>query len=360
MHSHQTIPMSRSRRTFLAGIGASSIGLTAGCSGLWGGDEDVDANIAVIFSTGGLGDDSFNDSAYEGLQRADDEFNIDYTYVEPDDEGEFGSNQRTFAGDGDHDLIVCIGFQQVDPLEDNAPDYPDQNFLLVDDNADGDNIRNTQFRESEGSYLVGHLAGLLTQRDFAAGDGETNTDTNTVGFVGGIDSPLIREFEAGYKAGALAVDGDVDVVDNYVGDFSDQGAGQENANALYDDEGADIIYQAAGASGIGVFQAAQENDRFAIGADEQQSITASDFADSILGSMVKQVDEAVYDSIEDIVNDEFDTEDQTLGLEEGGVDIAYGDTIGDEIPDDIVDDIADAKDAIINGEIDVPTDPDEV
>jgi basic membrane protein A len=178
-----------------------------------------------------------------------------------------------------------------------------------------------------------------------------------VGFVGGVESDLIQRFQAGYEAGVAAGSDDVDVSTSYTGSFNDPAAGREAAAAMYN-SGADIVYHAAGNTGTGVFQAAQEAGRFAIGVDRAQSVTRPSYSNVILGSMVKRVDTPVYNSIEATVDGEFPGgEAVSLGLAEEGVDLVYGDSLGSEIPSSVADEVTSAREGIINGDISVPTSP---
>jgi basic membrane protein A len=319
-------------------------------------------NVGMVYATGGLGDGSFNDQAQQGIQQAETDFGISYGEAQPSAVSEFSNFQQQFARSTDptYELICCIGFLQASALSENAPDYPDQNFMIVDSTVDADNVASYVFAEHEGSYLVGQLAGLLTTREFSAGAGSTAGDSTTVGFVGGVESPLIRRFQAGYEAGVAAADGDVEVQTSYVGDFNDPSGGREAALAMYN-SGADVVYHAAGNTGTGVFQAAQEQGRFAIGVDRDQSVTKESYANVILASMVKRVDTAVYSSVEAVVNDAFEGGTTTaLGLEQEGVDIVYGQQLGSEIPSGVTDTIAQSRQSIIDGDISVPTDPSNV
>jgi basic membrane protein A len=319
-------------------------------------------NVGMVYATGGLGDGSFNDQAQQGIQQAESDFGISFGEAQPSSVSEFGNFQQQFARSTDpsYELICCIGFLQASALEENAPDFPEQDFMIVDSVVEADNVASYVFAEHEGSYLVGQLAGMLTTRDFSAGAGSTAGDSTNVGFVGGVESPLIQRFQAGYEAGVKAASEDVDVQTSYVGDFNDPSGGKEAALAMYN-SGADVVYHAAGNTGTGVFQAAQEEDRFAIGVDRDQSVTKESFADVILASMVKRVDTAVYDAVEAVVDDEFEGGAVTaLGLEQDGVDIVYGQGIGSEIPTAVTDAIAESRQSIVDGDISVPTDPGDV
>jgi len=316
----------------------------------------------MVYATGGLGDGSFNDQAQTGVQRAEEELDISFDESQPEEVSDFASLQQQYAQSSspDYDLVCCIGFLQTDALETNASEYPDQNFMIVDSVVEADNVGSYVFREHEGSYLVGLLAGRLTTMDFEAGGGATASDSTNVGFVGGVQSPLIERFEAGFTAGVKAASGNIDVQTAYVGDFNDPSGGQEAAVSMYD-SGADVIYHASGNTGTGVFRAAQDEGRFAIGVDRDQSVTVDSFSDVILASMVKRVDTAVFTAIESVVNDEFaGGEVTTLGLEENGVEAVYGQDLGDEIPDDVRSEVSDARQSIIDGDIQVPENPDDV
>ena len=347
------------RRQFLTGTATAGLAALAGCSGFGGGDDgDVAAEIGMIYSVGGLGDDSFNDLAQQGVIEAEEEFDISYEETETEAVADFDGAQQSFAEQG-MDLTVCVGFQQANALQSNAQAFPDRDFMTIDtevlqESGDPyDNVRNYLFAQNQGSFQVGHLAGLLTTEEFAAGDGETDPGETVVGFVGGLEGPLIEEFEAGYRAGVEYANPDVEVVSNYVGSFTDTAGGQEAALSIYQEEGADIVYHAAGATGIGVFQAAEQEGRLAIGVDDDQSLS-TDFGNVIVASMLKRVNEAVYDGVEDTVNGEFDGGTERLDLEDGGIGVAYGDQIGDSVPDEIKSALEDSRTQIIDGEIDVP------
>jgi len=320
------------------------------------GADDVPARVGIVYSDGGLGDNSFNDAAQQGLLQAEAEFGIEYNEAEPDGAGEFGRFQQRYASSTDpaYDLVSCIGFNQGDALSETAPQYPDQDFMVVDTTVEESNVASYLFREEEGSFLMGVLAARLSETDFSAGAGATDPDSTNVGFVGGIDSPVIRRFQAGFEAGVAYASDDVGVTTSYVGSYADPSGGQEAALSMYQ-SGADIVYHAAGATGVGVFQAAQAEGRFAFGVDQDQSITEESFADVILASMVKRVDTAVYESIANVIDDEHQGgKTVALGLESNGVECVYGAEIGDQVPDEIVTAVADAREEIIAGNIDVP------
>lgn len=353
--------MAHDRRRFLKGAGAAGLAGTAGCVGGFGGDGGGDGSgvdVGMVYATGGLGDKSFNDMAQQGAIQAEEEYGIGYEEAEPSANADFSGAQRDFAEQGEFDLISCIGFAQGDSLSENAPEYPDQDWIIVDESVEEDNVRSYLFDEHKGSFQVGLLAGLLTTTELDAGAGETKPDSTTVGFVGGVEAPLIQKFEAGFVAGVEHADTGTEVVSSYVGDFNDTAGGRETALSMYQDQDADVIYHAAGATGVGVFEAAQSRGRYAIGVDADQSESESDYADVILASMVKRVDTAVFTAIESVVDDEFEGgEEVFLGLEDDGVEAVYGQELGDEIPDDVKERLDESRQAIIDGEIEVPEQP---
>jgi len=392
--------MDNDRRRFLKGLGAAGIAGLAGCTGGPSDSTDTEAEdtptdtpteatgsgstdtaggtdgtatatstmsaevttVGMVYAAGGLGDGSFNDQAQQGLFAAEEDFNVEYQQVQPESASEFGTFQQQFAQSTspNYDLVCCIGFLQKDALSNTSSNYPDQKFMIVDETVDADNVSSYTFMEHEGSFLVGQMAGLLTSQDFSAGAGSTDGDSTNVGFVGGVESGLIKKFEAGFTAGVKHANENVDVITNYVGGFGDPQGGREAALSMYN-SGADIVYHAAGNTGTGVFQAAQEQGRFAIGVDRDQSVTKSSYQDVILASMVKRVDTAVYNSIEATANGNFQGGSVvSLGLEDEGVDIVYGQQLGAEISSDVKGEIAASKEAIIGGDISVPTSPGNV
>lgn len=369
------------RREILGATGIAGAGLLAGCTSGESGDGSAAdggsdtrtettsgdstasgpvANIGLVLGVGGLGDQGFNDLAHAGLQRAEEELGISFDMAQPDDQTQFEQYQSRFADSSspEYDLVCCIGYTQASTLSDVAQEYPDQQFVIVDDSSvEQPNVASYTFEEHKGAYLVGTAAALLTARDFSAGGGSTAGDTTALGFVGGQDSYLINKFRAGYAAGARDVDDDIEVLASYVGSFSDPSTAKESAKGMFSN-GADIVYPAAGGSGVGVFQAAQEDGNFAFGSDTQKSLTQPDFADVILGSMLKQTDNAIFESVQSVVDDSFPAgENVSLGLESDGVSLAWGDALGGDVPESVADTVEEKRQAIISGDIDVPSEP---
>ena len=262
--------------------------------------------VAIVYSTGGKGDKSFNDSAYRGLEKAKTELGIEVSEYEPKDPTVEAKNQLTeYAQTGEYALIIGVGFTMKDSLQAVAKEYPDQKFALIDDIAEGDNIASLLFKEQEGSFLTGAIAGLMTK-------------TNVVGFVGGMESPVIYRFATGFIQGAKYVNPSVQVVSAYINGnnpFNDPVAGKQLTESLISNK-ADVIMHAAGGSGAGVFKAAQEHKVYAIGVDSDQD---GEIEGTILTSMIKNVDVAVFNTIKAALDGTFTAGTTYFGIAEDGV-----------------------------------------
>ncbi len=344
------------RRTVLASGAAVVTGAVAGCLG--GEEEGAETQVAIISSPAGFDDNAFNDNAVEGLEEASNDFDLEYTTVEETEEAQYESTQADTAESG-YDLIVCVGDNHTDPLETNAAEYPDQNWMLINNMIDGaDNVSGWIEMNNEMSFLAGVVAGVMTGQEFEHGDSATDPDESIIGFVGGEDIPLINAFEQSYIEGAEWVNDDVEVLTGYGGSFSDTGVANDVAESQIDD-GADVIWHAASAAGGGVFSAAQDNDRFALGVDVDQSVTEDQYQDVILGSAVKALDEATYLVAEAVVEDDFErvVGEQNLSIEQGGIDFVVGQAFEGELPDAVQENLDEAVTAFENDEIDLTCGP---
>jgi basic membrane protein A len=309
----------------------------------------------VAFDIGGLGDQSFNDAAERGVQAAIDEGIIaegDVQRIEANATGSNRDDNVVNLADQGVDIVIAVGFAFSPGIDKIAGDYPDTDFAVVDGFAgDAPNVGNLGFKEHEGSFLVGAAAAMKSK-------------TGTIGFLGGQEGTgLIEKFEAGYEAGAQAVNPDIKVLVEYIGDstaaFNDPTKGEALSSKMYDG-GADVIYHASGGSGAGLFKAAVEAGKLAIGVDSDQSLTASPEQQKlILTSMLKRVDTAVHDAIEQEGSDNFTTGFQVFGLAEGGVDYAINEYNDNEdlLSSEIQSALDDFKQQIIDGEITVPEKP---
>jgi len=316
-----------------------------GCGGGAPSESTGALKVGMVFDVGGKGDKSFNDSAYRGLLRAADDFSVEHTEFEPGQDADRETGLRKLAQAG-YDVIIGVGFLFSESIRTVAVDYPDVQFACVDfDARPGEtlppNLAGLRFREEEGSFLVGAIAAMTSE-------------TGRIGFVGGMDVPLIHRFEAGYIAGAKHVDPSISITVAYAGSspqaFADPARGKELALLQYG-RGVDVIYHAAGSTGLGVIEAAREAGRYAIGVDSNQNYVAPG---TVLTSMVKRVDNAVYAAILEAYNDEFRGGVHEFGLAEDGVAYAVDDYNSELITDEMVERVEEAKAGIIAGEISVP------
>jgi len=309
-----------------------------------------DVRVGLAYDVGGRGDRSFNDAAAAGLDQAKTELGVEGQELSPNAQGtDRGDNLRALAEQG-FNPVFAVGFAYAPELETIAPDFPDTTFFIIDDSSvEAPNVKGLVFAEEQGSFLVGAAAAL-------------KSETDNVGFIGGVQTPLLEKFEAGFVAGAKQVKPDIEVQTTYLSQppdfsgFGDPAAGQEAANGMFD-AGADVIYAAAGGSGLGVFQSALANDAFGIGVDSDQyeSIGASnpELQPVIITSMLKRVDVAVFDALQAFVDDEEIPAVTTYDLEADGV--GYS-TSGGAI-DDITEQLEELKAQIVSGDITVPSTP---
>ncbi len=313
---------------------------TAGCVDLAEAAGDPGKkHVGIVFDSGGKDDRSFNAAAYRGVTLAAKDFPIVLRDAEPGDPASLEPAMRAFAEVG-YDLVIGIGFAQTPIVESVAKDYPHINFAIVDGVSALPNVASLIFEEHEGSYLVGMIAARTSK-------------TGILGFVGGMDVPLIHKFATGYEEGARAVDPDVKVIQNYVGvteaAWNNPGKGKELALAQYG-KGADVIFAAAGNSGLGVFDAAEQSKKLIIGVDSNQNWVKPGF---VLTSMVKRVDNAVYQIIGDLVRGRFAGGIHVYGLEDGGIGYAMDQYNEKLVPPEVLAEVEAAKQRIIRGEIKV-------
>ncbi len=265
----------------------------------------ADIEPAVVFDMGGKFDKSFNQGVYDGAERFKNETGLKYREFEVTNEAQREQALRRMAQRG-ADPVLGIGFAQAPALEKVAKEFPDVRFAIIDMVVDLPNVRSIVFKEHEGSFLVGALAALASE-------------SGKVGFVGGMDIPLIRRFACGYEQGAKHVNPDADVIQNMTGTtpaaWNDPGRGGELTKSQFE-RGVDVVYAAAGGTGVGVYQAAKDAGKLAIGVDSNQNYL---HPGTMLTSMLKRVDVAAYNVFMDAKNDEFTAGIQVLGLAEEGV-----------------------------------------
>jgi basic membrane protein A len=340
-----------SRKPFAALLVALVLLAAAGCSR--GAKQDTKPAdtafpVGLVFDIGGRGDKSFNDAAFAGLTEAQKDLGITFTTLETSEGSDREAQLRQLAA-GDSKLIFGVGFLFTDDVKALAKEFPDKKFGCIDYTVTpGDtlppNLVALKFREEEGSFLVGALAALLTK-------------TNKVGFVGGMEIPLIRKFQAGFTAGAKAANPNVQVMVKYAGTtgaaFKDPTKGKELALAEYH-AGADIIFHASGSTGLGVFEAARELKKLAIGVDADQYDEAPGV---VLTSMVKRVDTAVFDTIKESKAGNWKSGVRDFGLAEHGVSWVYDDRNKALIPDAVKARVDSLEQRIVAGTLHVPTEP---
>src|SRR6056297_282179 len=294
-----------------------------------------DFKAAMVTDVGGLGDQSFNDSAYRGLKQAEEELGIKITVIESNTMTDYVPNLSSLAEQG-YDMVWAVGFLMTDALEEVSQMYPDTKFGLIDSVVEQPNVVSVTFAEHEGSFLAGVATAM-------------KSETGTVGFIGGMETTLIKKFEAGFRAGVKAVEPDMKILIGYTGVFDDPGAGKELALTQFN-QGADVIYHASGACGIGVIKAAEEKDLYDIGVDSPQNHLAPD---NVLTSMIKRIDVAVFEEVNALYNDNFSTGVRTYNLKSDGVGL-YMPQAEKMLSQETLDKVDMYKNQIINGEISVP------
>jgi basic membrane protein A len=331
----------------------------AGCnSQSYAADDKTKIHVGIVFDIGGKDDRSFNAAAWAGVKCAETGkwpkgtdcgkpgMPIILRDIEPGNPTSIEPAMRAFAERG-YDLIIGVGFAQAPIMEMVAKDYPNIHFAIVDGVSELPNVASLIFKEHEGSYLVGILAAQTSK-------------SGTIGFLGGMDIGLIHRFEKGYEEGARSVNPNIKVIQNYVGvtdgAWNNPGKGKELSLAQIG-KGADVIFTAAGNSGLGAFdaveQAGKENDRathFVIGVDSNQNMVKPGF---VLTSMVKRVDNAVYDIVQDVVNQKFQPGFHVYGLDKDGVGYAMDEYNKDLVTPDMIKTAEEAKKKIIAGQIKV-------
>lgn len=301
-----------------------------------------DLKIGMVADVGGINDESFNQSAWEGLQKAKKDFGVDVKVIESKQASEYITNMESLIDDG-VDLVIGVGNTMKDDIKKEAENYPDQQFVLIDETYDEipKNVTPILFKENEAAYLTGLIAGKMTK-------------TNNVGFIGGMQNPVISRFEYGYMAGVKEANKDAEVKTQYAGTFGDAAKGKSIANQMYGNN-IDVILSAAGATGIGAIESAKEKGKFAIGVDRDQSDLAPD---NVLTSALKMVNVGVYDTAKELVDGKLTGgENKVYGLKENGVGIP--ESTKKLVSQEILDYVNGVVEKIKSGEIKVPATKEE-
>ncbi len=346
--------------TSIMAVAALSLGILAGCGNTAtpptttaGGSTSQPAaekklKVAVVYS-GFLGDKSFNDSAHEGLLKAQKELGIEFKELESKEPTEWESNFVAMA-EGDYDIVMAVSTQFEEILKKHAPNYPNKKFALIDGVVEGSNIVSTTFAQNEGSFLAGAAAALFTTKTDIPG---VNPD-KIIGWVGGMDIPVLADFFTGYEQGAKAVVPDIKVLQSFAGSFNDPLKGKELTVAQYS-QGADIVMNVASGTGNGILEAAKEQGKYAIGVDLNQDDV---YPGSILTSMLKRVDNAVYLVAKSVQDGTYQGGKTTyLDINNGGVGLTDMSTmkkaLGDKFPEDILTKIQELEAKVKSKEITV-------
>jgi basic membrane protein A len=300
--------------------------------------------VAMITSQGGLGDRSYNDSGFIGLTKAEQELGVEVKVIESADPVGEGEQLLRTAAENGFDLVITLEYSHFDPLARVAPDYPNTTFAILNIPVEGDNVVSVLFKEHEASFLAGALASMVTTME---GNEKVNPDA-VIGAIGGTQSPGIDKFIVGYEEGAKYINPETKVISAYSNSFGDPAKGQELTLAMYY-QGADIVFQIAGGTGEGVFQAAEDAKHYAIGVDSDQDYIKPGF---ILTSMIKRVDVSVFDLCSRLVNGTLEGGSIVeYGLKEDGVNLSPMEFTKDQVPAEFLIKVDELKNMIINGEI---------
>lgn len=322
-----------------------SVSLITGCTSKEETKEEgtkSDLSVGIVLGEGSINDQSFNQSTWDGLQKAKKDFGIDVKYLESKQESEYIQNIETLV-DEDTDLIIGVGYQLKDAIQKSAENYPEINFAIMDETYEEipANVVPVVFNEQEAAYLTGIIAAKMTK-------------TNSVGFIGGQPAPGVVKYQYGYKYGVETTNKDLKVLEQYANTFTDQAKGKAIAKQMYASN-VDIILSAAGDSGTGAIEAAKENNKYAIGADRDQSDLAPD---NVITSAIKKLEVASYDLAKMLVEGSFEGGvEKVYGLKEGAVGIS--ENTNKFVPQDIVDYVNEQAKKVENGEVKIPKNEEE-
>lgn len=313
-----------------------------------GKKSDKPLKVAIVY-TGLLGDKSYNDSANIGAKKSTDDFGVEVTSLEGLTAQEWEANLISACED-DYDLIIGASSNIADFIQEHGPNYPDKMFAVIDTTVDLPNVQSISFAQNEGSFLAGAAAALFTQHTEIEGV----NDKAIIGWVGGMDIPVLHDFYTGYEQGAKYINPDIKILQSFAGSWTDPLKGKELTLAQFD-QGADIVMNVASGTGPGILEAAKEAGKYAIGVDLDQD---NDQPGSVLTSMVKRVDSAVYLTIQSAVEGNFQGgSTKYLSLAENGVSLTdfsvMKEHLGDKFPQEIVDKVDELAKKIIDGEIKV-------
>ncbi len=299
--------------------------------------EQSNLSIGIVLGEGSVNDQSFNQSTWEGLQKAKDELGVNVKYLESKQESDYLQNIETLI-DQETDLIIGVGYQLKDSIENAAKNYPDQKFAIMDETYENipENVVPVTFKEEEAAYLTGIIAAKMSE-------------SKVVGFIGGLPAPSVVKYQYGFKYGVTTTDTDVKILEQFANTFTDQAKGKSIAKQMFGSN-ADIILAAAGDTGVGSIEAAKENNKFAIGVDRDQNYLAEK---NVITSALKKLNVASYDLAKDLVDGKFEGgKGKVYGLKEGGVGLS--EDTSKHVPKDVLDFVETQKEKVLKGEIKVP------
>ena len=331
--------MKLKKLTTLLMAGMISTSLLTGCGSNTSDVEEKSEKlkVAMITDVAGVNDQSYNQSAWEGLERAGKELGVEVKYLESKQDSDYTTNVETLV-DEDVDLIIGVGSKLGPTMEEAAKNYPEQKFAIVDETYDEipSNLKSVLFKSEQASYLVGLIAGKMSE-------------TKNVGFIGGLDIPVINTFKYGYMAGVKTANADCEIQTQYANSFTDQAKGRAISSQMIS-KNADVIFIAGGDVGTGAIEAIKEANKYGIGVDRDQSDLAPN---NVLSSAIKRVDVGMYETVKELVEGNFQGgKSVTYGLEEDGVGIA--DTTSNLVPQEILDFVNEQIEKLKSGEISVP------
>lgn len=334
------------KRRVLAAVMALTMGVMG--TGVMAQASDKEPlKVALVYS-GFLGDKSFNDLAHDGAQKAAEDFGIEFQELESGEAADWEANFVAMA-DAGYDLVIGVSTQFLEIMKKHCPDYPDTKFAMIDGVCDaGDNVVSTLFAQNEGSFLAGAAAAMLTTKTDIPGI----NDQKIIGWVGGMDIPVLHDFYVGYEQGAKYIDPDIEILQSFAGTFTDALKGKELATAQIN-QGADVVMNVANITGMGVMEAASEQGVYAIGVDTNQDDL---YPGSVFTSMTKKVDNCTYQIIQSVIDGTFEGGTSTyMDLAHDGVGLTdfavIKESLGDKFPQDIADKVEELKDKISSGEI---------
>lgn len=339
-------------------VTALCVSLLAGCGGKKITDDkpkeegEDPVKVGLIVGTGGLGDQNFNDLAYEGLKKAEKELGIQFDYSEPQSASDYATYITQYAEDGSYDLIMLNASEAEAALTELAPEYSDQKFSIIDTSVDADNVISLVKDFRDYTFAGGYLAGALTKET----EIENINEEQLVGITIGADSPVMQEAAMGFQAGAKLANANAEVRVGIVGAFDDPATAKEITKSIYDD-GGDVVMALAGGSSLGVINQAKESSLYAIGCTNESPIDTA--PESVVASSLERLDSTVFEICEELVKGELECGERILGVENDYFALSYGNSKV-EVPQTLKDKLSEVVEAVASGELELPKTEEEI